>query len=1081
MKHNKQVDPAILNALFTLWEVGAQLDYQQRYRLKTALLTAATPGELSEAIAFFNEPAAAMFLDIHPGLAADHDLAVRRKLPAARKPHYLAAFQLIIASIDGEGWPAFPENLLHDLLVVGAYTPAHSAIAPELARKLALECLPIIAGLPLHRHNAPGRAVSSWLDGIAEIANTVDCARCLPAWVAMLAQMLDSLEAFPAALLHDIYWQRYVQHCLAALSQTIQKAPADTNLDQQVAMLFTQLLKATIEAPRLTTLASATLQPILKSITQQWCAIPASPLQLAGSLEQEHLVRLTLETLADAPALVVPKDGLQEICTSLSEMLLRPQINHPEMLPGLLRLVFEWGAENLALLQTPPGTPRGFLLIQALRESLLQLLGSPGGQSWFGKLNYTQRYQLLDQILEAVTHHPALVSDQVGQQSVLLTTLDAVLRGLSKLPPDHYPHPELLTTILESCLRTVTLSPSVLDVIDWDEEQETDAALTTILHQVLTLIFSSVFDPATERTGTEEMALLRDLLSFSLDEILLQYPNQLGLVLIKIILSPETGFDFREGFDRQWAEQLLEAALALMSQHPHLILDEEGWQEIITGATAALLTSGLHQPALLPELIRLVMEKTAGQLTLLVETEDGEVEYLLVLALREILTSLASPTPGGTWRPELTPEQLLRMVEFLLDEVVHNPNWLTTSITNHPLLREVLQIHLRALGRIPREQRIGFQTLEELLSRVLQAVVNSHHLLDKVNWGAHYSERSILEHALNLVIGWVFPPGEGAGLNKPQQLTDLLTYVLDVLLAENPNPTGLALLELILSDAVGIDLSSGFEGDMVEDLVDAALMAVATQPELLSDSPGMREIVNESAAAIHLLGIDHPEIGLDILRMVFEESAGRLNVLLEVQDNHFRHLLVEALQQLATALSTERRQGRWSQRLSEDQILELVHFVFQGVVEHPEWVEEEFLYHTVDAILTAVDFRNGNRRIPYLLVFLLIQDLLTIANERREFLLPITVGDKREVIAISYIVERLMGILLAQDLRAWRKITQEEVLETVIHYYLQLMDQWDLSIASIEAAVEQLQRAARQLAAGSMNLDEFLDLLGGGD
>jgi hypothetical protein len=394
------------------------------------------------------------------------------------------------------------------------------------------------------------------------------------------------------------------------------------------------------------------------------------------------------------------------------------------------------------------------------------------------------------------------------------------------------------------------------------------------------------------------------------------------------------------------------------------------------------------------------------------------------------------------------------------------------------MIREVLAIPFRTLSKIPPDQRLGYDLLTQVIESALEAIERSPHLMDSIQYGESPTEKTVLEHAFNLVIAWLFPPGERAGLHKTKQLMDVIAYAIEDLVSENPNSTGLAILELILSDAVGLDLSNGIIEDQTDELVEAVLLAIATQPELIQEAPGLREIAQESAGAIHLLSIDHPEIGLEILRNLFEESAGRLTILLEVNGTQFRHLLIEALQQFATAISMERKNGRYTIKLSEDQILDLVQIIFEGVVEQPEWVEDEYIHQVLDAILQAVDAKSGGRRIPYLLVSLLFQALLPMAQERSELLEKITFGEKREAIAISYVVERLLNLLLGLDLKDWRKVTQDEAIEAIVHFYLNLINQWDMSAASIEAAMTHLKQLVRQFATGSLSQDEFLDLLG---
>jgi hypothetical protein len=656
-------------------------------------------------------------------------------------------------------------------------------------------------------------------------------------------------------------------------------------------------------------------------------------------------------------------------------------------------------------------------------------------------------------ILDVIIKFPYLVTSDTQN----IAPIHQLLQGFDiikdSLPDAIKSNHVLQRFLLDKYLQCAAENPTL-----WESNVE-KTGNKSILDRGVLLVISAAFHRQNEMSEGKNIALFRSLISFTLEEILQTYPSELGLTFIKIIVSPDTGFGF------------------LFSQHPHLIAAENTWDDLFSGVSDALKESKIKQLNLLPELTRMILEKSALQLNLRVSLENGKEEYLLIAGLREILAALSANETSNSKHPQLTPGQLLSFVELLLDAVIKNPNWLTTSFEGNPMIREVLAIPFRTLSKIPADQRLGYDLLTQVIESELEAIERSPHLMDRIQYGESPSEKTVLEHAFNLVIAWLFPPGERAGLHKTKQLMDVIAYAIEDLVSENPNTTGLAILELILSDAVGLDLSNGIIEDQTDELVEAVLLAIATQPELIQEAPGLREIAQESAGAIHLLSIDHPEIGLEILRNLFEESAGRLTILLEVNESQFRHLLIEALQQFATAISMERKNGRYTIKLSEDQILDLVQIIFEGVVEQPEWVEDEYIHQVLDAILQAVDAKSGGRRIPYLLVSLLFQALLPMAQERSELLEKIEFGEKKEAIAISYVVERLLNLLLGLDLKDWRKVTQDEAIEAIVHFYLNLINQWDMSAASIEAAMTHLKQLVRQFATGTLSQDEFLDLL----
>ena len=90
--------------------------------------------------------------------------------------------------------------------------------------------------------------------------------------------------------------------------------------------------------------------------------------------------------------------------------------------------------------------------------------------------------------------------------------------------------------------------------------------------------------------------------------------------------------------------------------------------------------------------------------------------------------------------PQLTPGQLLSFVELLLDAVIKNPNWLTTSFEGNPMIREVLAIPFRTLSKIPADQRLGYDLLTQVIESELEAIERSPHLMDRIQYGESPSE-----------------------------------------------------------------------------------------------------------------------------------------------------------------------------------------------------------------------------------------------------------------------------------------------------------------------------------------------------
>jgi hypothetical protein len=550
--------------------------------------------------------------------------------------------------------------------------------------------------------------------------------------------------------------------------------------------------------------------------------------------------------------------------------------------------VLEHTAGNLYLVWEIEEDDAQHLLVNAVQHILGVLAQPSNNGAWRPRLSKTQMINLVSDLLDDVVQHPTLVTEKIRQNSLLAEVLAITFQALDKVPKEQRLRWEVVEMLLQLNIRAVLKSKSVMETINWGSDDQT----TTILNKILDLIFASVFDGKTT-LGVERVKLLQEIFEYVMDVVVSEYPNRLGLVVVKILVSPETGIDFSEGFNRPLADDIVEAALILFTQHPNLIVDDVALERIIGGVAEAVSKAGIHQPGLLSEIVRLVLIKTADNIELLVETNPDNLEYLLVIALREILQSFGAEPPHGRWKPRFTPEQLIDLTEFLLDEVVQNPAWITDKVHQNSLLREVLDMSMRAMQKVPPGQRLNAQTFEYVLDIVLRGVSRSRKLLEKIRIGEEQTEGAILEKVLDLVLNCVFPPSEGAAVDKPQLLIDLLEFVFDVILAENPDAKGLALLELILSNAAGIDFTKGFDRDQVEELLEAAQYAIGQHPELVTGKPSLADIIADCSAAIHLLSMDHPNIGAKILSMLLENSADNLEAVLDTRSPNPKHLLVE--------------------------------------------------------------------------------------------------------------------------------------------------------------------------------------------
>jgi hypothetical protein len=209
-------------------------------------------------------------------------------------------------------------------------------------------------------------------------------------------------------------------------------------------------------------------------------------------------------------------------------------------------------------------------------------------------------------------------------------------------------------------------------------------------------------------------------------------------------------------------------------------------------------------PGLLPELIRLTLEKSAEQLDTLLPVKDREhpERHLLVLALKQVLPVLArEPDQGAKWKPRLGPGDALALGEALLDEVAGNPQWLVDRAgKQHRLLGDVVAGVLDAL-RAHAGPHLRRETAMVLVAAAVEAVGTRFEL------GAGEQGKPLVALVVAAIVkklhgddapleaGWLFA--------REEALRRLTKLVLDEIAQAGARAKLPALVEAFLDDLIG--------------------------------------------------------------------------------------------------------------------------------------------------------------------------------------------------------------------------------------------------------------------------------------
>jgi len=236
--------------------------------------------------------------------------------------------------------------------------------------------------------------------------------------------------------------------------------------------------------------------------------------------------------------------------------------------------------------------------------------------------------------------------------------------------------------------------------------------------------------------------------------------------VIDFVLNLPEG-ELHRAFGTEGLNVVVTSALQVVGEHPEVIIrsDENGK---ITGASAEglkLLLSDiatelgsmprlLYRPDLLPDISRLILEKSGKNLTVLWPQLTGSPQKnLLVVATQKTLEILSEEPPEGTrWRLQFDDSDLIAVTETVLDAFIENPGWLIDRVGQ---ANENYRVALEAAIGVLREHgdaRLTSKTAIEILRAVLSAVALRQEFLDDVSDG-----KQLVAGVIEVVLTSLFP------------------------------------------------------------------------------------------------------------------------------------------------------------------------------------------------------------------------------------------------------------------------------------------------------------------------------------
>ncbi len=419
-----------------------------------------------------------------------------------------------------------------------------------------------------------------------------------------------------------------------------------------------------------------------------------------------QLLSATLEIVSAHPNLLVDDAALQNIINGVATSFSQSNIKDSGLLSEFIRITLINVSGNLDLIFTDETGKKDHLLVVALQQILNTFTTPPANGKWKPKFTGTEILAISEGILDEVVKNPIWINDKVNDKSLLQEVLNTTFIVLEEVPQSNRLNYDTLNEIIELNLRTVGYNKLVL--VQDNEDKK------SILNKSLELVFDAVF---AQPSSVDKSELLIEVIDYAFESIISKNSDNNGLVVLSSFLQKELGIISATGINKGLADQFVTSALNTLAEHPELVSDKIGIQNIVVGVSSSLADNGIKQPEIVSEFIRLILENTSGNLDLIIDTSKHTEKNILVLALQQVLKATSSRSSSGKWKPTLTPMQILDISKNILGEVVANPLWVKNDFIDF-----VISAIYQAMEAVPSKQPLHFETVKLLIQEALIAV-----------------------------------------------------------------------------------------------------------------------------------------------------------------------------------------------------------------------------------------------------------------------------------------------------------------------------------------------------------------------
>jgi len=267
--------------------------------------------------------------------------------------------------------------------------------------------------------------------------------------------------------------------------------------------------------------------------------------------------------------------------------------------------------------------------------------------------------------------------------------------------------------------------------------------------------------------------------------------TRVGTAVIDLAITNQQ-IELKRVFSRRGLDEVMRASLHVVADYPELVLGDDpnkGLRGLVAGVASSVsqFDAQLISPDIAPELLRIVLDKTAVNLPLFWPDLDPD-KHLLLTAGQTVLKILsAKPPAGAKWKLRFRAEDLVTVTDTVVDELAENPTWLLSIAEDaDKYLVTALEATLSVL-RNRADERLSLDIAVAVLNTAIKAVATDVKFLNKAPDG-----KPLVAAVIDLVFAAIFKPDLGAEHRRAQWLlvqASTIDFMLNTILlrfAESP-------------------------------------------------------------------------------------------------------------------------------------------------------------------------------------------------------------------------------------------------------------------------------------------------------